>query len=376
MSATFRNEIDIKVRLAGGTIADVSILPRSRPPLMRLFAGKPASSLLIVLPRMFSLCSVAYEVAFLSAVEAARGEECHPKIRWRRVVALVAERLTELTRGLFVGRLTLDGASASAVRAVMHAAAVLGNFALPSGGTVDYREEQSRREAVSQIKAALTELEILGEDRLPAPGSVLAAQLASLDSDGLQSVVVEQSFLSVADDLEVVMRLLSDGASFSEAPDLGGRIPETGVWARRALREPTLRQRAGPAERLKARIAEVARLFAWLQAGEDQIEKDGLLEEGVIASYRLGARKGAAAVECARGRLYHVVELNDEDRIVRFEFLAPTEWNFHAHGPLVRSLLGSALAFGKQGRDAVQALVGSFDPCVGFGLSFHEGGHA
>ena len=70
MSLSFRNEIDITVLLSGATIADVAIKPRSRPPLTRLFAGKPAASLLPVLPRLFSLCSVAHHVAFQSAVEA------------------------------------------------------------------------------------------------------------------------------------------------------------------------------------------------------------------------------------------------------------------------------------------------------------------
>ena len=57
MSLAFRNEIDIKVWLSGSTIADLAILPRSRPPLTRLFAGKPVAALSSVLPRLFSLCS-------------------------------------------------------------------------------------------------------------------------------------------------------------------------------------------------------------------------------------------------------------------------------------------------------------------------------
>jgi Ni,Fe-hydrogenase III large subunit len=364
MSLAFRNEIDITVMLSGATIADVAILPRSRPPLTRLFAGKPASSLLSVLPRLFSLCSVAHQVAYLAAIEAARGEQPSPEAMQRRITAVIAERVTELLRGLFVGRLTLDNASATAVRAMMQATAILG------GDVAERGDGQSCREAVSQIKLALTALGIAGEEGAPAPGSALAAHLASFEGDTLLPPVIEQSFLSAANDLDVVMRLLADGATFSDAPDLHGRIPETGVWARRVRREPTLSPSAGPAERLKARITEVARLCAWLEADEEA------LEDGVVESYRLGTGRGAAAVECVRGRLYHAVELDDDDRIARFEYLAPTEWNFHARGPLVRSLQGSVLASGRQGQDAVRILVGSFDPCVGFSLSFREVGHA
>ncbi|MBH5386332.1 nickel-dependent hydrogenase large subunit [Bradyrhizobium diversitatis] len=364
MNPGFRSEIDITVWLAKDIIADVAILPRSRLPLTRRFAGKPVSLLLSVLPRLFSLCSVAHQVAFLGAVEAARGEDCPPETMHRRVTAVVAERLTELFRGLFVGQLTLDSASATAVRAMMQATAVLGGV-LGEGGPV-----LARCDALSHIKAVLAALGFAGEGEAPTPGSALAAHLSSFDGDALLQPVIEHSFLSVADDLDVLMRLLADGASFSDAPDLHGRIPETGVWARRVRRQPVLPPNAGPAERPKARIAEVVRLCSWLAAGDEA------LEDGVVQSYRLGAGRGAAAVECARGRLYQVVECDNENRIVRFESLAPTEWNFHARGPLVRSLQGSALVAGRQGQNAVRTLVGSFDPCVGFNLSFREVGHA
>ena len=364
MSLAFRNEIDITVWLASGRIADVAIQPRSRPPLTRLFAGKPVAALQGVLPRLFSLCSVAHQVAFLSAVEAARGQDVSTDARQRRVTAIVAERLTELLRGLFVGRLALDGASAAAVRAMMQASSVLGASAAEDGQGV------SRREAVAEIRAALRTLGIGNDGEAPAPGSALAAHLARCNGDVFLPPVTEPTYLSAADDLGIAARLLSDGATFSDAPDLDGRVPETGIWARRVGREPALPPDAGPAQRLTARIEEAARLCAWLEGDEQVLEGD------VIESYRLGPGKGAAAIECARGRLYHAVELDDEERILRFEFLAPTEWNFHARGPLVQSLKGSALVAGRQGQDAVRTLIGSFDPCVGFNLSFREAGHA
>lgn len=362
MNLAFRNEIDITVWLAGGTIADVAIQPRSRPPLTRLFAGKPAASLLTVLPRLFSLCSVAHQVAFLSAVEAAQGQQATPAAARSRVTAVVAERLTELLRSLFVGRLALDAANAAAVRAMMQASTVL-------GGASEGVSETLRREAVARIKAALAGLGIGGEGQALAPGSALAVHLERCGGEELSPPPAEQSFLTAADDLDVVTSLLAGGAAYSDAPELCGKIPETGVWARRARREPVL-PAAGSAARLQARIAEVARLCAWLERG------DGDLDDGVVASYRLAAGKGAAAVECARGRLYHAVVLDEADRIVNFEFVAPTEWNFHARGPLVRSLKGAVLTAGRRGQDAVRALVGAFDPCVGFNLSFREVGHA
>lgn len=369
MSLAFRNEIDVTVCLARGAIAAVEILPRTRPPLTRMFAGKQVGSLLSVLPRLFSLCSGAHQVAFVSAVEAARGQVAAADARRRRVTAVIAERLIELLRGLFVGRLALDSGSAAAVRSMMQAATVLGYEA---AGT---SYGQARRESVARIRSALTALGVSSEDGGPAPGSALAAHIASLDDGAFLPMPLEPSFLSTADDRDVVLRLLADGAQFSDAPDLQGRVPETGVWARRAMRDAALPSGSGPAERLKARIVEAARLCAWLEAREAG-EESVSVEQGIVESYDLGNGRGAAAVECARGRLYHLVELDGEERISRFEFLAPTEWNFHPRGPLVRVLQGSEFSGGRQGQDAVRAMVGSFDPCVAFSLTFREAAHA
>ncbi|WP_027583445.1 nickel-dependent hydrogenase large subunit [Bradyrhizobium sp. Ai1a-2] len=365
MSLAFRNEIDVTVSLAGGAIAAVEIQPRARPPLARLFAGKPAASLLDVLPRLFSLCAAAHQVAFLSSVEAARGEHVSLATRRHRVTLVVAERLTELLRGLFVWHLALDTASAAAIRAGMRAASVLVGIAESGCG-------QALGEAMARMRPELAALGIANEDGVPRPGSPLALRMAAFDEDVLQPNPVEHSFLSVADDHKVIERLLADNAGLSQAPDLDGRIPETGVWARWAMRDQLPPSRSRPAERLKARIAEVARLCEWLQASASA----DTAEDGILESYTLRPSLGAAAVECARGRLYHAVELDREGHISRFEFLAPTEWNFHARGPLVRSLQGAVLTASRQGRDAVRAMVASYDPCVGFRLNFREGADA
>lgn len=362
MSVAFRNEIGVTVLLARGAIADVDILPRARPPLTRLFAGRPVSSLLGVLPRLFSLCSAAHQVAFMSAVEAARAQPVNPEGKQRRVTALVAEWLAELLCGLYGGRLAHDGGSAAAVRALMQAATSLGHGTAESG---------DRRQAVGRISTALTALGISTEAGQAAAGSALADHIAALGDCAFGPMAAEHCFLSAADDQAVVKRLLADGDAFSDAPDMQGRIPETGVWARQARRGAASPPGSGPAERLKARIAEAARLGAWLEAREVGDEDDAA-EDGIVESYAVADRTGAAAVECARGRLYHLVELDQDDRIVRFEFVAPTEWNFHARGPLVRALRGCVLTDNRSGQDAVRAMIGSFDPCVGFSLSFRE----
>ncbi|NOJ44842.1 nickel-dependent hydrogenase large subunit [Bradyrhizobium archetypum] len=364
MSLAIRNQIDVTVSLAGDAIAAVEILPRARPPLGRLFAGKPPASLLNVLPRIFSLCAAAHQVAFLSAIEAARGEGISLATRQHRIAMVVAERLAELLRGLFVGHFPLDATSAAAIRALMQGVSALLSSAEPSCGQV-------RREAIARVAIALAALGITNEEGAPRLGTPLALRVAALEEDALNPTPMQHSFLSVADDRDVIERLVDD-AGFCRCPDLEGRIPETGAWARQMMRLQITLGRSGPAERLKARIAEIARLRAWLRLGA-RVET---AEHGIVESYRLGPGRGAAAVECARGRLYHAVELDRQRQMSRFEVIAPTEWNFHARGPLVRSLQGAVLAAKPRGQRAVRAMVASFDPCVGFTLNFREIGDA
>ncbi|MDE5458222.1 hypothetical protein GWE18_36525 [Bradyrhizobium sp. CSA112] len=365
MSLAVRNQIDVTVSLAGDAIAAVEIPPCARPPLARLFAGKPAASLLNVLPRIFSLCAAAHQVAFLSAIEAARGENISLATRQHRIAMVVAERLAELLRGLFVGHFALDTTSAAAIRALMEGVSALLNSSEPGCGQV-------RREATARVPIALAALGITNEDGAPTLGNPLALRIAALEEDALNPMPTQHSFLSVADDRGVIERLLADDAGFCRCPDLEGRIPETGAWARQMMRDQLTLGRSGPAERLKARIAEIVRLHAWLRSSA-YVET---AEDGIVESYRLGPGRGAAAVECARGRLYHAVELDRQGQMLRLEFLAPTEWNFHARGPLVRSLLGAVLAAKPRGLGAVRSMVASFDPCVGFTLNFREIGDA
>ncbi|MHC2432967.1 hypothetical protein [Bradyrhizobium sp. USDA 4451] len=360
MSFAVRNKIDVSVWLAADVIAAVEIMPRVRPPLARLFAGKPASLLLRQIPRLFALCAVAQQTALLSAIETARDEAISPTTRQHRVALVVAERIAELLRGLFVGHLARDTASAAAIRSVMQGMSALIGSGQPACGP-------ARREATARIVAGLGAIGIPNGDGAPRPCSPLAIRIAALDEIDLKSIRIAHSFLSVADDRNIIERLLGDDPTFCHCPDLGGRAPETGPWARQMTRDRLWLGRSGAVERLKARIAEIVRLCDWLKAGA-HIDS---AEPGIIKSYRLGPGCAATAVECARGRLYHAVELDPQGQIDRFEFLAPTEWNFHRTGPLVRNLHGAVLT-ARRHQKAVRAVIESLDPCGGFTLRFRK----
>ncbi|MTV19090.1 MULTISPECIES: nickel-dependent hydrogenase large subunit [Bradyrhizobium] len=359
MSLVARNKIDVTISLAADVIAAVEIRPRVRPPLARLFAGKPASALLKALPQLFTVCAAAQQTALLSAIEAARDEKIILGTTQRRMILVVAERISELLRGLLVG-LPAPNVSAAAIRSLIRGLSMLVGSARPVRGS-------ARREAIAQIVAALAALGMPDEDGAPRPGSPFALCIAALEEVDLKSISMVHSFLSVADDRNITERLLGDDPTFCHCPDLGGHAPETGPWARQMTRDRLWLGRSGAVARLKARIAEIGQLCDWLKAGA-HIES---AEPGIIERYKLGPGRGAAAVECARGRLYHAVELDPQGQISRFECLAPTEWNFHWRGPLVRNLQGAVLT-ARRHQKAVRAVIESLDPCVGFTLKFRN----
>jgi Ni,Fe-hydrogenase I large subunit len=86
-----------------------------------------------------------------------------------------------------------------------------------------------------------------------------------------------------------------------------------------------------------------------------------------LGSMGLGAGRGIAWVETARGLLLHHAVVND-GCVQHYRIVAPTEWNFHPQGALVRGLEGATFASENAVRRAVGLLVQSLDPCVAWKL--------
>lgn len=351
------DQIQLTLSVANGRIAAVDLQPRRRPPLSRIFTGKPAAIVATALPRLFSLCATAHQVAFLAALDAARDRAVAPATLQERSHGVLVERLVELLRGLLIACVGRDRGAAASVRGVLQAAMSLA--AESAGRTPDV--------TLGRIKTGLARLGLCCETDEIVPGRPLAAILADAnDREWKCPMAAEQGWLSPSDDAVVVQRLLGEGASFANCPDLDGRVPETGVWARHV--QPTnLGNTPGMlTARRQAKLAEIVRLIRWLE--HDQPREP--FESGIVANHPLGPQRGAAAVECARGRLYHAVELDDVGRLIRCEVLAPTEWNFHPRGPVVRTLMGAAVTC--DDRDRIEALVGAFDACVAVRVAIRE----
>lgn len=350
------DQIRLTLSVADGRVAAVDLQPRRRPPLSRIFAGKPAETVATALPRLFSLCAAAHRIAFLSALDAAHAREIAPAALLERSHAVLVERLVELLRGVLIACVGRDGGAAAPVRGVLQAAMSLA--AASAGHTPD--------ESLARIKTGLAALGLCCDTGEMIPGRLLAALMADANDLGWKyPTAAEQGYLSPPDDAVIVRRLFDEGAGFADRPDLDGCVPETGVWARHVRRTNLGPTPATLPARRQAKLAEIVRLVDWLGHQPQQP-----FESAIVANHPLGPRRGAAAVECARGRLHHALELDDAGRLIRCEVLAPTEWNFHPRGPVVRTLMGAAVTC--DDRDRITALVGAFDACVAVRVAIRE----
>ena len=153
-----------------------------------------------------------------------------------------------------------------------------------------------------------------------------------------------------------------------------GRIYETGALAQ--CREAPLIAELitevgnGLFVRLAARLVQVDILLEQMRLDLRCLAKDGQIDRIEEAS-----GTGIAAVETARGRLVHRVEI-EANRVKDYRILAPTEWNFHPQGPLALGLSGAPVPDLKKFHEPVGLLVSALDPCVALEIAIKGGAHA
>jgi uptake hydrogenase large subunit len=112
--------------------------------------------------------------------------------------------------------------------------------------------------------------------------------------------------------------------------------------------------------RLLARLVELGRLLTDPTSLSQTASADGADGDGL------------AQLEAARGRLCHRV-LVDDHRVVRYQILAPTEWNFGGRGPAVDGLAALLDGDGPVVQAQAEMLIHAIDPCVGFDLRIGTG---
>jgi uptake hydrogenase large subunit len=323
----------LRARLRDGAVTEIDIVsPRADP--SPVFIGLSPAEAATLAGRLFSLCPMAQSLAAQVAGEAARGVESGGSQRRERALKLLCERLGEMLRASL---LDWPGSASPAPKDISHLREALKTL----------RELPQTHRTPEQIDA-LTAATLGLSD-------LFARQLAEVQAEeaNLELAAQEPDYLSAADDAAVFqsMRL---SAAFSRAPALPNRCAETGAAARR--RAPV----GGLAERLAARGADMAATLDAIRA----LLAGGAAQEGLLSAQGEASGWGFAAVDSARGRLYHALRLDSAGRIADYRIVAPTEWNFHPDGPFARLLRGARIGGGVAAKRRIERLAFVFDPCI------------
>lgn len=352
------------VREGGGARARRVRIASSRPTgfSAALLVGRAASEVPGVIGRLHSLCGRSHTAASEAALAAAAGRDGAEAVAGR-IDGLIAERLAEHLRSTFAGvgpgRVEVSDREVLAdLRAVLASARALDGVSGGASGAI---------ERIVKGLAGLG-LGIDAKGRLATRPGSWAAEAMSRMGPTCGDLYLPTDRLTAADDAAVIAALAADPKGFSAAPRLPGRRPETGPSARAGSGPGTADGRARLAARL-GEIAEAAELLDAPAADKARVTGDW------VAAGRLDGGFGHAAVESPRGRLHHLARLDADGRIAAYAILAPTEWNFHADGPLAATL--AANRWGGAGDAArVERIASLFDPCVGFDVEIRECGDA
>jgi hypothetical protein len=150
---------------------------------------------------------------------------------------------------------------------------------------------------------------------------------------------------------------LQRDAAYALAPHWNGVPVETGALARRAshplVADFVERDGRTAAARFIARLVELGVSIDSLRS---------LPNATSVRQHTLHTGEGIGLAETARGLLLHHARV-DDGRVVAFQIVAPTEWNFHPEGGL-RSLTGRPADDERRLESEARLVVRSLDPCV------------
>lgn len=308
--------IRVGLSIDGERVARIEV-SSDRPRASAALVGRKADEAVRLVPLLFALCGKAQGRAAELALAAARGASTEPRLD----NPIAAEAMRE-----HLWRWLLD------LPSLLGAAPMKEEFAAGVGWIA-----QERRDRLA---------ELLADPRLADLERALEVADSVLDSTAL----LLPGFPAQAS-LRHWPRL---DASFSRQPCWQGGAAETGALARcGASSGPAL------AMRWRARREELA---DWAQ-GRARIGG-----AGTASSAPVTPGVGRALVETARGLLMHEIAL-DGDRVGSYVIVAPTEWNFHPQGPLVRWLTGCDATDRAVLKGRVALAVATLDPCVRWELA-------
>jgi coenzyme F420-reducing hydrogenase alpha subunit len=344
--------LHVVVSAEKGRVASVRIASPRRN-VAAIFVGRTPGEAASLAKNLFSLCPMAQSLAALSAGEAALGVVPDASALRRRALDLLCERLGEMLRASLLdwpGEGAPDPETIAVLRQTL----------------------QNLRDLPGSSEPAATHAKLenaaksLGLRDFARGDGFFGRQWAETVADDKDWKLQprQADFLRASDDADVALAMKERG--FALEPRLAGRCVETGACARQGVH----------AENLSARIAARYADMASALDAVAMLVDGGSPPEGLLVAENTGAGEGFAAVESARGRLYHAMTLDEAGRIAQYAIVAPTEWSFHPQGPFVQALHGALVGEGEAARLRIARLAFAFDPCIRVGVELRDAAHA
>lgn len=336
----------------GQRVTGVSLRSRRLLEVSRLFTGRTPEEVLILLPRLYTLCGQAHAAAARLALF-----DSPPTSEARRRVQI--ENLREHLLYLFV-HWPEAGAQPPATGELAPALGLASRQLAVPQATDTWHELLTWIEShvFSMPAGDFLAIDDAGLRTWAQRGNTLPARL--LRNTHTLHIVPEPTVQPLRrDDLEAVARALAaaDAAHFIARPALHDGCRHTGPAAAESP--------AGPdtplpplGRHLAAHLRTLARLCRNLSSPE-------AVDDGPFRT------AGLACAETSRGLLVHRAKVTD-GRVSDYRILAPTEWNFHPRGLAARWLA----RIETDDRTALYRLashiVRTIDPCVAFDIGIDE----
>jgi Ni,Fe-hydrogenase I large subunit len=360
------DRILLRLRLGDKAINSVEIQARQHLLASRVLEGKTRDEALKLLPMIYHVCARAHSFAAQQAFACALGTTMSNTLMHQLLV--LAETCREHARRIFLDWPRLCGQTPDS-EMVLKIQRHLQQLEQSVLTLIDTATSQIPQELLWQVQDLRSLLEPLHDEVVGVANTrtvvsaVIEAMheqditaIGSSDVPGLTIHEVDVSYL--ADQMR-----RDNKAHFLSAPHLHTQVYETGPLAR-------MRGQAfikglsdcygnGLLTRFCATVQELGAIPGLML---DLLQGQGAFSQQ-CKSIALSPVSGMGGVEAARGFLWHRVEMG-QDRIKRYQILAPTEWNFHPRGALFRSLQGLQFQAKNQIHKLASMITTALDPCV------------
>ncbi len=358
MSGAERGGLLLELDVAGGAVRGFQLGPRSSANVAHtLFRGRPADEVLQLVPLLFSLCRHAQAHAATEALRAAAGLDSGPGAAARRLAVAVEAFDQHMQAAL------LDWPEAAGLARRTEPYIAVRRWAARVPGL----SPEAAAEAVAKLRALFAQ-EVMTPEAFAEGEGPLGPVARYLVAAGLDRVGDAPVRLEPAPPLETIIAGLERDDRFCLLPRLDGGPAEIGPLAAAASHPAVERAGCGVLGRLVARMLDAE---ARLDAAEREVERlcaqawpsagHAAKPEAGPPSFASVSGTGLGHARTARGQLVHRVQL-EQGRVLRWDVVAPTEWNLHPRGALA-SLLGRPE---DKAEAAASWLLRALDPCVPF----------